>query len=82
MTTILKAALNEKELIEFENEDLQELIDDLELPEVTRAMADIRLALHQQNLLMLDTIIQKQLDKIPVEDFLHEINSTTCKISR
>lgn len=75
MTTLLDAAINERELLMLDKENCIEIINDCSLPEIHRAAADIRVATIEQAVNLIDGIIAGHLEKIPIELFIDFLNS-------
>jgi len=75
MTTILIAALNERELLLLDKENCEEILSDCSLPELNRAAADLRIATIEQAINMIDGIIALHLERMPITDFIEFLNT-------
>lgn len=75
MTKLLNAAMQEMELLQMENEDLQTVVDDSEIAEVSRMSADMRLTLNNTSIDTLQCIIRRQLEQMPVDELLSDIEN-------
>lgn len=75
MNVVLTAALQEFELLQMEKQDCEEIVADKTLPEISRAAADIRLAGLDVCLNLTEGVIMHHLEKIPVEEYLMDINN-------
>jgi hypothetical protein len=75
MNTIINAAISEREWLLHDKENCEEIMQDTNLPEETRAAADIRIMTIENSLSMIDGLIALHLERMPVESFIEQINT-------
>ncbi|MES2810038.1 MAG: hypothetical protein V4619_15510 [Bacteroidota bacterium] len=75
MNNLINAAIAERELLLLEKRTCEEVAEDTTMPELNRMAADLRIATIDCSVGMLDGLINLHLERIPMDDFIEQINT-------
>ena len=70
MNALINAAQNYREQLVFDNQMLQEVVEDMQIPEEKRLEADLRIVANENNINYFDAMIAGMVERMPIADVL------------